>query len=385
MMYEREIKLKNLKGSAFLFGPRMTGKSFLLKREFERCPYFDLLNPENELKYRHSPALFWEEISKLKPQSLVVVDEVQRVPSLLDYAQLGMEDRGLRFILSGSSARKLRRGGANLLGGRARDLKLHPLTRHELGPHFNLQQVIRFGSLPKVLSLLTQREDEEAIAILQSYKTTYLTQEIQMEALVRKLDAFQRFLDVAAQSNAQIIEFANISRECSVHMSTVKEFYQILEDTLIGRFLWPWMRSEHKKARPKFYFFDTGVVRSLQEQLKARPTANETRFLFETWFVNELYRIRDYGGKEHQISLWREDKHEIDVIIESGKKMLFAFECKSGKTIENQASIQAFRRKFSQVPLVIVSAQDERKRSLPGGLEIWPATDAVEYYRNEIG
>lgn len=385
MVYKREIELKKIKSSAFLFGPRMTGKSFLLKQEFENSHYFDMLIPENELKYRRSPSLFWEEISGLKPRSLVIVDEVQRVPALLDYVQLGMEDKGLRFILSGSSARKLKRGGANLLGGRARDMKLHPLTSSELGFSFDLQQVLRFGSLPKVSTLLSQDEEDEAVAILRSYKTTYLIQEIQMEALVRKLDAFQRFLDVAAQSNAQTIEFTNISRGCNVHMNTVKEFYQILEDTLIGRFVWPWNRSERKKARPKFYFFDTGVVRSLQEQLNARPTSNEMGFLFETWFINELHRIRDYRGKEHRISLWREDMHEIDVVIESGKKMLFAFECKSGKSIENQASMHAFKKTFSRVPLVIVSARDERKRSLPNGFEIWPANDAVQYYRNEIG
>ena len=271
MSFTRQLQLEGLKLSAFVFGPRMTGKTFLL-RQLECALFIDLLDPEIELNYRHSPRHFWERISALPEKSLVIVDEVQKVPALLDYVQKGIEEKSLRFILSGSSARKLKRGGANLLGGRALDLHLHPLTAGETGKNFQLETTLKYGSLPKVVQLILGRQLEDAKGILRAYNTIYIKEEIQAEALTRNVGAFQRFFSVAAQSNGAVIEFANISRECSVPMSTVKEYYSILEDTLLGFFLWPWDRSERKKARPKFYFFDTGVTRAIQDRLNDDPT-----------------------------------------------------------------------------------------------------------------
>ncbi|MBI4373255.1 MAG: ATP-binding protein, partial [Deltaproteobacteria bacterium] len=276
--FKRELQLGKVRSSAFLFGPRMTGKTTLLL-SLSAKRYYDLLDSEIELPLRQSPRLLWEEIQSLPRGSLVIIDEVQRIPSLLDGVQRGIDQLHHRFILSGSSARKLKRGGANLLGGRALNLKLHPLTVREIGSAFDLKKALHYGTLPNIENFLYDQNVEEVRRLLKSYVTIYLKEEIQAEAITRNLGAFQRFLSIAAQSNAQIIEFANISRECSVPMSTVKEYYQILEDTLLGEFVWPYDRSERKKARPKFYFFDCGVVCAMQNRLMDAPTPVEQGFL----------------------------------------------------------------------------------------------------------
>jgi uncharacterized protein len=380
MIFKRLLRLIHLTGSAFLFGPRMTGKTFLL-RELPSELYVDLLDPELELKFKQMPRLFWEQISALKSKALVVVDEVQRVPALLDYIQKGIEEKQLRFILSGSSARKLKRGGANLLGGRAKDLKLHPLTYGEMGPHFAIQNACQYGTLPKTAQCLADRSEEEAKSFLKSYSTIYIKEEIQAEALTRNIGAFQRFLQVAIQGNAQIIEFANISRECSVPSTTVKEYYSILEDTLLGDFLWPWDRSERKKARPKFYFFDCGVVRAIQNRLNDPPTPSEMGFLFETWFVREIRRLRDYGRKDHEFSFWREGNHEIDLLITGGHGAILAIECKSRQELLSAQTIRAFRTRFPKTPLVVASLNDDVPRRLDSGIDILPWAKALERYQ----
>ena len=207
--------------------------------------------------------------------------------------------------------------------------------------------------------------------------TTYIKEEIQAEAHVRRLDSFLRFLHVASQCNGQMVEFANISRECAVHQNTVKEYYSLLEDTLIGHFVWPFNRSERKKSRPKFYFFDCGVIKALQKRLVSQPTPEELGFLFETWIANELTRIRDYCRYEHRISLWRRGHWEIDFLIESGRQPLMAIECKSGRQIKNKKSIEAFQKDFPKTPVIICSLQDKRRRQI--GKNIW-----VEPYKNVL-
>lgn len=380
MFFKRSLSLTRLRRSAFLFGPRMTGKTFLL-RNLPADLYVDLLDPERELELKQSPRLFWEQISALKARALVVVDEVQRVPALLDYVQKGIEEKQLIFVLSGSSARKLKRGGANLLGGRAKDLKLHSLTGEEIGAHFNIHNACQYGTLPKVAQYLADRDPKEAASLLRSYATTYIKEEIQAEALTRNVGAFQRFLNVAVQANAQVIEFANISRECSVPASTVKEYYSILEDTLLGDFLWPWDKSERKKARPKFYFFDCGVVRAIQNRLNDPPTPDEMGFLFETWFVREIRKLRDYGDKAHEFSFWREGNHEIDLLVTGGHGPLLAIECKTGHDLISTQTLRAFRARFPNVPLVIASLHDRVPRRLATGIDLLPWPKVLEQYQ----
>ena len=373
--------MRGLKSSAFLLGPRMTGKTLLL-RHIKAAAFYDLLDPELELSLRVRPKRFWEEISALRPGSQIVIDEIQRLPVLLDYAQMGIDRMGMRFFLSGSSARKLKRGGANLLGGRALRFTLHPLTAKEMGKDFHLPQALRFGSLPLICRLLAKGEKKTAIEHLKSYALTYIKVEIQAEALVRNLSAFLRFLEAAAQCNSQMIEFANISRECSVHQNTVKEYFSILEDTLMARMIWPYQRSERKKARPKLYFFDCGAVRALQKRLAGAPSPEELGALFEAWVAFELIRIRDYSRREHRISLWRKGRWEIDFLIEEGGRPILAIECKSGKQIQNKSAIEAFQRDFPKVPLVICSMQDARRRKIHKNVYIEPCLKALALYRS---
>jgi predicted AAA+ superfamily ATPase len=378
-MYKREISLFKHRASAFLFGPRMTGKTTLL-RQIKVDSFFDLLDPQLELKYRANPERFWEQISAYPPNSVIAVDEVQRVPELLNYVQMGIDRLGHAYLLSGSSARKLRRGSANLLGGRALNLRLHPLTSQETGTGFTLSNALQYGSLPKISMLLEEGNLELAREMLRSYVTTYIREEIQAEALTRNIGAFQRFLAVAVQNNAQIIEFSNISRDCSVPASTVKEYYRILEDTLIGFFLWPYSHSERKKSRPKSYFFDTGVVRALQNRLTDPPTPQETGFLFETWFINELVRSRDYLHKDHEFVFWREREYEIDVLVVQGTKVVLAIECKSGSAYMKPAAIRCFKERFPNVRLIVASMADDRRR-IADDVEVFPWKEAIELYR----
>lgn len=379
MLFERSIKLENIETSVFLFGPRMTGKTTILKK-LPAEAFFDLLDPVLELEYKANPGIFWEQINVLPENSTIVVDEIQKVPILLNYIQMGIDRHRHIFIISGSSARKLKRGGANLLGGRALDLKLHPLTCDEIGDYFSIDRALEFGTIPRIYDLIIEKKFDLVRSHLKSYFTTYIKEEIQAEALTRNIGAFQRFINIAAQSNGQVIEFANISRDCSVPASTVKEYYQILEDTLLGFFLWPYDKSERKKARPRFYFFDPGVVRAIQNRLNDPPLPRELGFLFENWFIAELIRLRDYYKKEHQFSFWRYRNNEIDVIISDGKGPILSIECKSGKTDIKSSTLKAYQDHFPGVPIIIASLRDRMARRV-GDIEILPWKQAVEVYK----
>jgi len=376
--FKRLLDLSAVGDSFFLFGPRLTGKTTLL-RALDFDLFFDLLDPELELQYRRRPRLFWEQIEALPDGSTIIVDEIQKVPELLNYIQMAIDRHDHICIMSGSSARKLKRGGANLLGGRALDLRLHPLTHDELGPSFELENALSYGTLPQISSLLVDGKQHLAVKHLESYVSTYIKEEIQAEALTRNIGAFNRFLEVAAQSNAQVIEFANISRECAVPASTVKQYYQILEDTLLGFFLWPFDRNERKKARPKFYFFDCGVIRAIQNRLQDPPTPREKGFLFETWMVGELRRMRDYLGFDHRFSFWRNRNNEIDIIISNGLGPVGAIECKSGSVQIKSPVIRAFRKKMEHVPVVVASANDILSRKKED-LDILPWREVLKWY-----
>jgi predicted AAA+ superfamily ATPase len=379
MDFQRLLKLEHISDSLFLFGPRMTGKTYLLRR-LNADLFVDLLDPEEELRFKRAPKEFWERLGALKSGQLVIVDEIQRVPVLLDYVQKGIEELKLRFILSGSSARKLRRGSANLLGGRALDLKLHPLTSIEIGLDFDIDKALSFGTLPLIVSFLLEKKEEDARRRLKAYGTVYIKEEVQAEALTRNIGAFQRFLDVAAQMNGETIEFATIARDSGVPMSTVKEYFSILEDTLLGSFLWPWDRSERKKARPKFYFFDCGVVRALQNRLVDPPTPQEKGHLFETFLYNELTWLRDYYEKPDEISFWREGKQEVDLLITGPRGPLMAFECKTSSETISEAALTAFRKRFPAVKLYIASLKDTSSRKLKNDVVVLPWHKALEAY-----
>lgn len=369
-MFHRTLDGRLPDHTHFLFGPRQVGKSTLLKT---RAAIFalDLLDPATQLAYTKDPNLLERELALLPKKGLVILDEIQRVPQLLDVIQTLMERYPqLVFVMSGSSARKLRHGAANLLGGRALYRAMHPLTCDELGDRFRLDRVLSYGSLPRIYTELLERHDDLARDLLRTYVVTYLREEVQAEALVRNLQGFQRFLDIAAAQFAQQVNFTDVGRDCGVAYATVREYYTILEDTLMGIVLPPYLRSERKRMShsPKFYFFDNGVVRALLGTLTAPPTPLEGGWLFEQWIVQELVRINDYHQKDWRLAFWRTGHGaEVDLVVERGKTILYAIECKYKRTLSTAdlSGIRAFQETHPKVPCYVV-APIERAQRLGG-------------------
>ena len=334
-MYSRQKKLPE-RNSFFLFGPRLTGKSTLLRQAFtgEDTLFLDLLQPSVHQKYLAEPETLKREIEAVKDKcKRVVLDEIQRAPALLDVAHHLMESpssRHLQFIMSGSSARKLKRSKANLLGGRAWSLELFPLTHEELGKDFSLEKALSFGTLPRIYA----SQGDEAEQGLRAYVETYLTEEIKAEALTRNLGAFIRFLPMAAAESGRTINASNIGREVGVSYKTVQEYFQILEDTLLGFWLEPYAKSARKRMakQPKFYFFDTGVLRALKKTLKVplEPSSPEFGGLFENYFINEVRRLNSYRRLDLTLSFYRtEAGAEVDLIVQRPGKSWLALEIKA--------------------------------------------------------
>jgi predicted AAA+ superfamily ATPase len=328
-MYPRELELPER--SFFLFGPRGTGKTTWLRERLPRARWFDLLLDRVLVQLTRDPGRFSQEVEALPKGTWVVVDEVQRLPALLNEVQDLMARRGsrYRFALTGSSARKLRRGGANLLPARVVNRRFFPLTAGELGSAFDHLQVLRFGSLPAVCSASDERS---RIELLEAYAENYLTQEIRDEALVKRLDSFTRFLDVAATMNAQVVNVAAIARDAAVARPTVRGFFEVLVDTLVGTWLPAWRpRAKVKEVgHPKFYFFDTGVVRSLAGRLR-EPLGDEERgHLLETYVLHELRAHLNRSGCGGELAYWRtRSGAEVDFIWTRGSRSV-GIEAKSG-------------------------------------------------------
>lgn len=306
-----------------------------------------------------------------------MIDEIQRVPSLLNEVHRLIEDSQLRFALSGSSARKLKRGGSNLLAGRADDLRLFPLLPEEIGSAFDLDSALRWGTLPAVWL-------EDAAGkknILRSYVSTYLREEIQAEGYVRNLPSFSRFLNLAAESIAQEVSYANIARETSVTSKTIREYFGILEDTLVGFLLPPWTRSIRKQlaGSPKFYFFDNGVTNALRENLSDRPNEQALGSLFEQWVIQSIRAVLAYRQFEGSIYFWRaRGGREVDVVIAKGSKPVLAIEIKSTRRpdLRDCASLVSFREEYPKVESVLVTRQPRAARL--GAFDSMPAIDFLK-------
>lgn len=336
------------KHSFFLFGPRGTGKSTLLNNRFnhEQSLWLDLLDNEVESQFSANPSAL-HAIVKALPDTIhfIVIDEIQKIPKLLDEVHRLIEETDKVFVLTGSSARKLKHGGANLLAGRAFVYHLYPLSCFELGDYFNLDEALQFGTLPKIFSL---EEGEAKSAFLRSYGDTYLKEEIAGEQVVRRLPPFRRFLEVAAQCNGKVINYANIARDVGVDDKTIKEYFCILEDTMIGFFLEPYHNSFRKRLveKPKFYFFDTGVVRSLTRRLSV-PLVPQTAAYdeaFEHYILLEFVRLSSYFQPDYRLSFIRTVSDvEIDLVVERPGKPLLCIEIKSANAISEE-SISSFKR-----------------------------------------
>jgi len=361
-MFERTLQNRLPGTSFFLFGPRQVGKSTLL---YNQKPHLiiDLLDPELQLSYNKTPNLLKQQIDDLEPggRDKILIDEIQRVPKLLDIVHALMEQRpDLQFILCGSSARKLRHGASNLLGGRALYRTMHPLTLDELSGDFNLQWVLSYGSLPKIYTTLKQNKTKEAQDLLRTYAITYLREEIKAEALVRNLQGFQNFLDISVAQYSEQVNFSAVSRDCQVALSTVKEYYSILEDTLIGFFLYPYLKSARKRMsrQPKFYFFDNGVTRALLGSLQDPPTPLEQGRLFEQWILQEIIRLNEYHQKDWKLAFWRTSHGaEVDLLISRGTRLLYAIECKFKRqpSSSDLSGLRSFHDNYPDVPCFVVS------------------------------
>lgn len=352
----------------FLFGARNIGKSTLLRKSFKaNNPYWiDLLDADQEDKYVREPMRLQAEVLALKAdQKLVIIDEIQKLPKLLDVVHKLIESTDKIFIMTGSSARKLKHGGANLLAGRAFVYNLFPFVAFELGEHFDLDDALRYGTLPTIYAL---DDDADKIRFLQAYAQTYLKEEIWLEHLIRKLEPFRKFLEVAAQSNGKIINYSNIARDVGVDDKTIKEYFSLLEDTLIGFYLEPFNHSFRKRlsAKPKFYFFDTGVVRALARLLTVPLVSGTSAYgeVFEHYVILECMRLASYSKPEYRLSyLKTKDDAEVDLIIERpGEKLLF-IEIKSSSDI-SEIDISSFSRlvnDFGECQAICLSKDPVRK------------------------
>ncbi len=339
--------------SHFLFGPRQTGKTFLIRQTLKAARVYDLLDSSVYLTLSRNPGRIAEELDP--HDRLVVIDEIQRIPELLNEVHRLIEERGVRFLLTGSSARKLRRGGVNLLGGRARTRYLHPLTSRELGGHFDLKRVVRNGLLPAIYFSDDPHED------LKAYAGTYLQQEIVAEGAVRNIPAFSRFLRIAALCNSSIVNFTNVANDAQVARTTVYEYFEILKDTLIIRELAAWRKSKKRKplASSKYYFFDAGVTAALQER-EFRLGTPEFGEAFETYIMHELTCYRDYVSGE-PLSYWRSTSgFEVDFIIGDHT----AVEVKAKATIASSdlKSLNALAEENKLKRYLCVSLETRRRR-----------------------
>jgi predicted AAA+ superfamily ATPase len=358
--------------SHFLLGPRQTGKTSLIGHTLKTARVYDLLDTSIYLALSHNPGRIAEE---LRPEDrIVVIDEIQRLPELLNEVHRLIETRKVRFLLTGSSARKLRRGGVNLLGGRARTKHLHPLTCKELGRHFDLQRALERGLLPSIYFSDDPRAD------LQSYAGLYLQQEIMAEGVTRNVPAFSRFLKVAAFCNGTIVNFTNVANDAQVARTTVYEYFDILRDTLILHELPAWRKTVKRKplASSKYYFFDVGVVAAIQGRV-FYPGTPEFGEAFETYLMHELVCFRDYVSGE-PLSYWRSiSGFEVDFIIGDHT----AVEVKAKKTIALQdiKSLKALAEEKKLKRCLCVSLEP-RPRKVEG-ITILPYREFLERLWNE--
>ena len=316
------------KSSFFLLGMRGTGKSSWVKMKYPGVPRFDLLKESEYQRYLANIGLFGEELRRIPPGSWVIVDEVQRLPQLLNEVHSAMEDSHLKFALLGSSARKLRKAGINLLGGRALSRTMFPFLPQELEKDFSLENVLRFGSLPLIVSSEDPQEQLEA------YMQLYLKEEVQAEALVRNLPGFARFLPIAALCHGQTINISGIGREVGVARTTVEGYLKILEDTLLGYRLpayEPKLRV-NERAHPKGYWIDNGVMRAAKGHLGI-PTPEERGALFEGFIAMLLRASKDLKLLEYDmVSYWSPPggDTEVDFVI-ACERDKFAIEVKATK------------------------------------------------------
>jgi uncharacterized protein len=383
-MFNRIIGLSKDR-SFFLFGIRGAGKSTLLRATFpENTLWIDLLDPSVEDEYSRKPETLKAVLAGLPADiKRIIIDEIQKVPRLLDMVHWAIEKYpDLQFILTGSSARKLRHGGANLLAGRAFFYDLYPFSYLELTNHFNLEDALQWGLMPRIFALETTAEK---ISFLEAYSLLYLKEEIWAEHLIRKLDPFRKFLEVSAQMNGKIINYAGIARDVNADLKTVKEYFSILQDTLVGFMLEPFHHSFRKRltTKPKFYYIDTGLARTLARTVTLPPSPRTSYYgeLFEQFIIQECWKLTHYFKREWRLSYLRtKDDAEIDLVIERPGLPLLCIEIKSSTQVD-ESELRGFIRLTHELDnCEAVCFANVPERRTWGAVTIWPWREGIAHY-----
>jgi uncharacterized protein len=386
MKYLKRLLQLPVSHGFFLFGARNTGKSTLLKHVFDnkKCLWLDLLDPDLEERYAREPMSFKQEVLALDNRiKYVVIDEIQKLPKLLDIIHQLIESTDKVFIMTGSSARKLKYGGANLLAGRAFVYNLFPFTSVELGKEFDLESALCWGTLPSIVYKM--KTDFEKTRFLQAYAQTYLKEEIWFEQFIRKVDPFRKFLEVSAQCNGQILNFSNISKDVGVDDKTIKQYFSILEDTLMGFMLEPYHGSFRKRlhSKPKFFYFDTGVCRALSRMLSISIKKSTSYYgdVFEHFIILECIRLANYYFQEYRFSYIKtKDEVEIDLVVERPGEKLLCIEIKSTDNIRED-KLSSFADLVKDIPNAeaICISQDPRPKRI-GNITVLPWQMALNTY-----
>lgn len=372
MEYKRLLRLDEIEDdSLFLWGPRQVGKSTLLKERFPDAVFYDLLNSEVYERLFRKPQLLRQDIMALDKDKIVIIDEVQKIPQLLDEVHWLMVNHGYRFILCGSSARKLKTVGTNLLGGRALRCAMFPLVSAEIDD-FDIDKAINNGMIPRhYLAANPKRR-------LQAYIGVYLNEEIRMEAQLRNLTAFNRFLEVAAGCDGEIVNYTNIAQDCGVSSPTVKEYFAILQQTMIGYMIESFTLSKKRRVitSPKFYFFDVGIVNYLLHRSRLVPGSADYGHAFEHFVVQEIIAWLGYSCSDERLTYWHTSSgYEVDCVVGEGR---LAIEIKSVKEVQSRHTkgLAAFAEDFPDSRRIVVSLDPVRR--VMGGIEIIPVMEFLK-------
>ena len=356
-MYNRKQVFKGLgQESAFLWGVRQAGKSTLLKELYPASLYFDLLKADEYNRFITNASLLREIVTATEIKQPVIVDEIQLVPSLLNEIQWLITNKNIRFILCGSSPRKILRSGANLLGGRALRYELYPLVSDEI-PDFDLLKALNNGLLPR------HYNSGEPKKLHSAYVGSYLRDEIQAEARIRNIHSFSRFLEVAAFSNGEMVNFSNIASECGISPPTVREYFQILEDTLTGRLVSSFQKKPKRRVimAPRFYYFDPGIAGFLLKRGKIVTGSESFGKAFEHFIYNEIHAYSNYSGFNFPVCYWRTASQiEVDFILGDNE---VALEVKGTNMVtpRNLKGLKSFSEEYRTKKLIVVSNDPHRR------------------------
>lgn len=357
-MYKRILKIDEFDGdSAFLFGARQTGKSTLLRERFSESTYIDLLDTTLKRRFQRRPGLLCDMLSDADKGAPVIIDEIPEVPELLNEVHRLMSEKGISFILCGSSARKLKRKGWNTPGGRAFPIYLFPFVSPEI-PNFDLDRAVSVGMLPP--HYLAKNPERR----LAAYIDVYLKEEIEQEALVRNFAGFQRFLEVAALTDGEILNYSNIAADCAVSVNTVKGYFSILQDTLLGFSVPAFSRVVKRRLvqAPKFYYFDVGVANHLLHRTKLSRGTPEYGHALEHLVMQELRAWLSYTGNTERLSYWRTySGTEVDAVIGDAR---VAIEIKSAEEVQSRhlKGLKSFAEDYPQARLFLVSLDPMRQK-----------------------